>query len=230
MPPFPSLSSPPQPCPPPLTALPCRYAVCALLVLSLLMCAYVGWCFRRQRFPYVWPVWVLRVGVSMVFQVWSRECGGVKGHWRGGGGPTSRIHDALTIQVQLLHLLPRHASATNDSNPASVIHAILMRVWGPHPLPVPSPPRPISSPLLPVQSPPLSSPLLPVPSPPLPSPHRPLSSPSPLLSFLPPSPPRPLSSHSSPPFISPADSLSTFPARGCCFPTWIVTSSHPTPT
>ncbi|KAG2497033.1 hypothetical protein HYH03_005036 [Edaphochlamys debaryana] len=37
------------------------YGIGALLLLSLALCAYVGYCFRQHKFKYVWPVWTLRV-------------------------------------------------------------------------------------------------------------------------------------------------------------------------
>ncbi|KAG2449445.1 hypothetical protein HYH02_005592 [Chlamydomonas schloesseri] len=44
------------------------YGIGGLLALSLALCAYVGYCFRRHRFTYVWPVWFLRVVVSVFLQ------------------------------------------------------------------------------------------------------------------------------------------------------------------
>jgi hypothetical protein len=44
------------------------YTVSAVFVLSLVLCIWVAICFQRQRFPVVWPIWVLRAFVSVFFQ------------------------------------------------------------------------------------------------------------------------------------------------------------------
>lgn len=45
------------------------YTVSSVFVLSLILCVWVFFCFQRQRFPVVWPIWVLRLFVSVFFQV-----------------------------------------------------------------------------------------------------------------------------------------------------------------
>ncbi|GFR50724.1 hypothetical protein Agub_g12981 [Astrephomene gubernaculifera] len=62
------------------------YAVALLLLCSLGLCAYVGYCFKRHKFAYVWPVWTLRVVVSMFFQTfYVSACGiflsNINCHW-----------------------------------------------------------------------------------------------------------------------------------------------------
>ncbi|KAG2497028.1 hypothetical protein HYH03_005031 [Edaphochlamys debaryana] len=53
------------------------YGIGALLLLSLALCAYVGYCFRQHKFKYVWPVWTLRVVVSVFLQTFYVSAMGV---------------------------------------------------------------------------------------------------------------------------------------------------------
>lgn len=45
------------------------YTVSVLLLISAGLCIWVGVCFHRQRFPFVWPIQVLRIFVSVFFMV-----------------------------------------------------------------------------------------------------------------------------------------------------------------
>ncbi|KAG2497025.1 hypothetical protein HYH03_005028 [Edaphochlamys debaryana] len=53
------------------------YGIGALLLISLALCAYVGYCFRQRKFEYVWPVWTLRVVVSVFLQTFYVSAMGV---------------------------------------------------------------------------------------------------------------------------------------------------------
>ncbi|KAG2423147.1 hypothetical protein HXX76_015532 [Chlamydomonas incerta] len=44
------------------------YAAVALLVMNIVLCVWVAWCFKEQKFPVVWPIKVLRVFSSIFFQ------------------------------------------------------------------------------------------------------------------------------------------------------------------
>ncbi|KAG2495534.1 hypothetical protein HYH03_006477 [Edaphochlamys debaryana] len=44
------------------------YCMVSLLAVNILLCAWVAWCFKEQKFPVVWPIKVLRIFSSVFFQ------------------------------------------------------------------------------------------------------------------------------------------------------------------
>ncbi|KAG2449443.1 hypothetical protein HYH02_005590 [Chlamydomonas schloesseri] len=71
------------------------YAIGALLAISLCLCAYVGYCFKRHKFTQVWPVWALRVVVSVFFQTFYVSAMGIflnviNCHWLAPAGSEHR--------------------------------------------------------------------------------------------------------------------------------------------
>ncbi|GLC33063.1 hypothetical protein PLESTB_000374500 [Pleodorina starrii] len=45
------------------------YSLAAALAVSVVLCVWVGWCFKNDRFPYVWPIKMLRIVVATFFVV-----------------------------------------------------------------------------------------------------------------------------------------------------------------
>ncbi|KAG2488471.1 hypothetical protein HYH03_012976 [Edaphochlamys debaryana] len=45
-----------------------------LLVINVMLCVWVAWCFSEQKFPVVWPIKVLRVFSSVFFQAFDVAC------------------------------------------------------------------------------------------------------------------------------------------------------------
>ncbi|KAG2450719.1 hypothetical protein HYH02_004557 [Chlamydomonas schloesseri] len=45
------------------------YVLAAALAISIMLCVWVGWCFKNDRFPYVWPIKMLRIVVATFFVV-----------------------------------------------------------------------------------------------------------------------------------------------------------------
>jgi hypothetical protein len=43
------------------------YLLSGFLVVSVGMCVWVAWCFKNDHFPFLWPIQVLRVVVSLFF-------------------------------------------------------------------------------------------------------------------------------------------------------------------
>lgn len=41
------------------------YILVALLFVSVVICVWVGWCFMNDNFPFLWPIKVARVVVSL---------------------------------------------------------------------------------------------------------------------------------------------------------------------
>jgi hypothetical protein len=41
-----------------------QLTIAALLLLSILLCIWVGYCFKNDHFPYLWPIQILRVVVA----------------------------------------------------------------------------------------------------------------------------------------------------------------------
>lgn len=52
------------------------YLLVTALAGSILLCVWVGWCFKNDRFPYIWPIKVLRLVVAVfivVFYIFSLD-------------------------------------------------------------------------------------------------------------------------------------------------------------
>ncbi|GFR48517.1 hypothetical protein Agub_g10412 [Astrephomene gubernaculifera] len=45
------------------------YSLASALAVSIVLCIWVGWCFKNDRFPYVWPIKMLRIVVATFFVV-----------------------------------------------------------------------------------------------------------------------------------------------------------------
>ncbi|KAG2493479.1 hypothetical protein HYH03_008295 [Edaphochlamys debaryana] len=45
------------------------YTLAGALAVSIALCVWVGWCFKNDRFPYVWPIKMLRIVVATFFVV-----------------------------------------------------------------------------------------------------------------------------------------------------------------
>ena len=68
------------------------YTLVALLLVSTAICVWVGWCFSHDSFPFLWPIRVARVVVSVFFAMFyiaalnifltALQCSrGADGHW-----------------------------------------------------------------------------------------------------------------------------------------------------
>jgi hypothetical protein len=45
------------------------YLLAGLLIGSVAICIWVGWCFTNDSFPFLWPIQLVRVVVSVFFNV-----------------------------------------------------------------------------------------------------------------------------------------------------------------
>lgn len=43
------------------------YILCGTLFFSVALCVYVAWCFKNNNFPFVWPIKMLRIVISLFF-------------------------------------------------------------------------------------------------------------------------------------------------------------------
>ena len=68
------------------------YILVAILFISVAICIWVGWCFMNDSFPYLWPIKVARVVVSLFVSMFYIACLNVflmacacdnhDGHWK----------------------------------------------------------------------------------------------------------------------------------------------------
>ncbi|GAX73193.1 hypothetical protein CEUSTIGMA_g646.t1 [Chlamydomonas eustigma] len=92
------------------------YTVSVLLLISLILCVWVGYCFHLQRFPFVWPIQVLRLFVSVFFMVFYIASLGVflvavDCNWLGGA--PYHVHAFPEVAcMEMPHLINLAISAT----------------------------------------------------------------------------------------------------------------------
>lgn len=67
------------------------YILVVILFLSAAVCIWVGWCFKNDSFPFLWPIKLARVVVSLFVSMFyiaslnifliAIQCGNHSGHW-----------------------------------------------------------------------------------------------------------------------------------------------------